>query len=81
MKKFKVGQQIVNNVDYSVGTHHGWCAKINHPDYKPDGTRGVVQTIIEIDDDEITTDFITSEGHNYWFESDSPFAKDFEIIK
>jgi hypothetical protein len=81
MKKFKVGQKIVNNVDYSVGTHHGWCAKVNQPDYEPDGTMGVVMTVIEVDGCDITTDFITEDGDNYWFESDSPFAKDFELVE
>jgi len=80
MKKFKIGQKIVNDVDYSIGTHHGWNKDINCPSWKPDGTKGVIQTIIEIDGDEITTDFITSDGENHWFESDSPFAQDFKIV-
>lgn len=81
MAKFKVGQKIINNVDYSVGTHHGWSKEVNAPDFEEDGIMGVVQTIIEIDRDEITTDFIDEDGDNYWFEAGSPLAKDFEIIK
>ena len=85
MKKFKVGQKIINDVDYSVGTHHGWSKEVNWPDWEEvkawnnDGIKGVIQTVIEIDGDEIITDFVTSDGKNYWFEADSPIAKDFEI--
>lgn len=79
MKKFKVGDRFINNTDHSKVNTHGYDHVRNYQQFtnEPDKsleTIGKVQTVIEIEDDTIITDFILSSGENYWFEKDSPYA-------
>lgn len=86
MKRFKVGDKLINNIDHSKISSHGYDHIKNYKQYnsEPDEsleTIGKVQTVIKIEDDEVITDFILSYGNNYSFEKGSPYAKNCEKIK
>jgi hypothetical protein len=79
MKKFKIGDKFINNIDHSMVSGHGYDHVKNYKQFtsKPDEsleTIGKIQTVIEIDDDEVITDFILSSGNNNSFEKNSPYA-------
>jgi hypothetical protein len=79
MKRFKIGDKFINNIDHTKVNNPGYDHVKNYLQFtnKPDEsleTIGEIQTVIEIDDDTITTDFILKSGENYFFEKDSPYA-------
>lgn len=86
MKRFKIGDKIVNDVDFSKVNTHNYDYQKHYLQFtsKPDEsleTIGKVQTIIEIEDDMIITDFILSNSANHWFEKGSPYALDCKKFK
>jgi hypothetical protein len=86
MVKFKTGTKFINNIDHSKVNTDGYNHSINYTPFcsKPDlslETIGKIQTVIDIEDDCITTDFILSSGDNYWFERDSPYSNTCEKVK
>lgn len=81
MKRFKIGDMFINNIDHSKVNTHGYDHTINYQQFtnEPDEsleTIGKIQTVIEIEGDMIITDFVLSSGENYWFEKDSPYGLD-----
>jgi hypothetical protein len=79
MKKFKIGDRFINNIDHSMVSSHGYDHVKNYKQFtnEPDDsleTIGKSQVVIDIDDDMIITDFILSSGENFSFESGSPYG-------
>jgi hypothetical protein len=84
--KFKIGTKFINNIDHSKVPTKRYDHSINYTPFcsSPDKsleTIGKIQTVIDIEDDCITTDFILSSGDNYWFERYSPYAYSCEKVK
>jgi len=87
MKRFKIGDTFVNNVDHSKVSSKGYDHAVNYLPYtsEPDEsleTIGKTQTVIDIEDgDTIITDFVLSSGETYWFEKDSSYAESCKKIR
>lgn len=79
MKIFKLGDKFINNIDHSKVNTYGYNHSENYLQFtnSPDESLETIckiQTVIEIEDNMIITDFILSSGENYCFEKDSPYG-------
>jgi len=84
--RFKIGDKIINNTKHDEVSSHDYDHVKNYKQFTSEKdlsleTIGKLQTVIDIDDDSIITDFILSDGNNYWFEIGSPYSRSCKKVK